>query len=421
MQTFIAAVSIALIVSFLCSIFESVLLSIGNAQIEALSAAGRRSGALLRSFKRRIDIPIAAILILNTVAHTIGAAVAGATYENVFDRSTLWIFSVVFTTAVLLFTEIVPKTLGVAYAGRLGAPVAHAIHALTLILRPIVWLTASLSRALRGNRDLPVTSIEEIRLLTALGRNEGVVGARVAGMIVGATELRKVRAADVMLPKQQVDFLSGGWETQAILEAIGKSRHSRFPFTASRTLDNVSGIVLAREIFQHVIARPNDPLDWSQLVHEPLIVPASQPLNLLLRAFQEARSEMAIVVDEYGEIEGIVTLEDVLEEIVGEIVDESDPPRDDLSVQSDGSWLADASVDLRKACARLGIEWDAALHAHSVGGLIMERLGRIPVAGDVIEWNGFRLEVLAADERRAQRISIRAPHPPSRPPDERRT
>lgn len=408
MQTFIAAVLIALIVSFLCSIFESVLLSVGNAQIEVLTASGRRSGRLLRDFKQRIDVPIAAILILNTVAHTIGAAVAGATYENVFAPGTLWVFSIVFTIAVLLFTEIVPKTLGVAYSDRLSAPVAHAIHALTLVLRPLVLLTSSLSRALRGHRDAPVTSIEEIRLLTALGRNEGVVGIRIADMIVGATELREIRAADVMLPKQQVVFLSAQWGPAEVLDVIDKSPHSRFPFTESLSLDNVGGIVLTRELLQQVIARPGQPIDWSRIVREPLVVPASQPLNLLLRTFQESRSEMAIVVDEYGDIEGIVTLEDVLEEIVGEIDDESDKPLDDLALQEDGSWLADASIDLRKTCARLEIEWDPASRAHSLGGLIMERLGRIPVAGDIVEWRGLRLEVLEADERRAKRILIRA-------------
>jgi CBS domain containing-hemolysin-like protein len=108
MSVFFTAVAIALIVSFLCSIFESVLLSIGHARVEALVRDGHRAGRLLRGFKRNIDVPIAAILIVNTIAHTIGAAVAGATYADAFSADTLWIFTIVFTTAVLLFTEIVP-------------------------------------------------------------------------------------------------------------------------------------------------------------------------------------------------------------------------------------------------------------------------------------------------------------------------
>ena len=123
MLTFVIAVAVVLIASFMCSIFESVLLSITRPQIEMLVRKGKRAGTLLADFKTNMDVPIAAILILNTAAHTIGAAVAGASYTNVFDPATLWIFSLLFTLAVLLFTEIIPKTLGVSHAVALAGPV----------------------------------------------------------------------------------------------------------------------------------------------------------------------------------------------------------------------------------------------------------------------------------------------------------
>ena len=131
MLIFVTAVSVVLIVSFLCSIYESVLLTVRRPRIEVLTRQGRSSGPLLARFKANMDVPIAAILIVNTAAHTIGAAVAGASYSDVFDSSTLWIFSLLFTLAVLLFTEIIPKTLGVSYARKLAGPVAHGIQALT--------------------------------------------------------------------------------------------------------------------------------------------------------------------------------------------------------------------------------------------------------------------------------------------------
>ena len=126
MQVFVVAVSVALIVSFMCSIFESVLLSISHAQVEVLVSKGKASGRILKAFKERIDIPISAILITNTAAHTIGTAVAGASYATAFDAESLWIFTLVFTIAVLLFTEIIPKTLGVAFSSQLAKPVAFA-------------------------------------------------------------------------------------------------------------------------------------------------------------------------------------------------------------------------------------------------------------------------------------------------------
>ena len=128
MLIFLLAVGVVLVVSFLCSIFESVLLSLTRAQVEMTRRGHARAGRLLVRFKENMDVPIAAILILNTAAHTIGAAVAGASYSDVFGSHTLWLFSILFTAAVLLFTEIIPKTLGVSYAATLAVPVAHGQH-----------------------------------------------------------------------------------------------------------------------------------------------------------------------------------------------------------------------------------------------------------------------------------------------------
>ncbi len=407
MITFVAAVSVALVVSFFCSIFESVLLSIGHAQVEALVHDGKRSGHLLRDFKRRIDVPIAAILIINTIAHTIGAAVAGASYEDAFDGDTLWLFSIIFTAAVLLFTEIIPKTLGVTHAERLAGPVAHGIKALTVVLGPLVKLSEMISTSIRGGRDLPVTSIDEIRLLAALGRAEGIVGARTAGIIVGATHLGLLRAGDVMLPRQRVVFLSREDSREEIVRKMRESGYSRFPFSSTRELDDTTGIVLARELLYYLHEHPHEPIDWSSIVQEPLVVPATKPANELLRTFRESARHMAVVVDEYGGVEGIVTLEDVLEEIVGDIVDESDRPTADVWRQTDGSVHVHASVDLRRVCNALSIPWMPESEVTSIGGFVAEQLGHVPKVGDSVVWREFDLKVLDANPRQAELIEVR--------------
>lgn len=407
MLTFVAAVSVALIVSFMCSIFESVLLSLGHGQVEALMAEGRRSGRLLRNFKRHIDVPIAAILIINTFAHTVGAAVAGASYENVFEPGTLWIFTLIFTVAVLLFTEIIPKTLGVTHARSLATPVAYGIYALTVALRPLVAITERISSALRGGKQPPVTSIEEIRLLASLGRNEGLVGPRTADIIVRATELRQLRVADAMLPRAMVAFISGTSTRAEILDTARRTGFSRFPFTPTADFDDVSGIVLAKDLLFHMLENADRAIEWDGLVHEPLVVPRSKPLNALLRSFQEVRRHMALVVDEHGGFEGIVTLEDVIEELVGEIDDENDRPTEVILAQPDGSLHVRGTTELRKVFRRLDKKVRSRLDVVTVGGLVTEQLGRVPVAGDVVEWNGCRFEVLAANRRRAELVAIR--------------
>ncbi len=407
MQIFIAAVSVALIVSFLCSIFESVLLSVNHAQVESLARQGKRSGRLLKEFKGRIEMPIAAILITNTVAHTMGTTVAGATYEDAFSAETLWIFTIVFTTAILLFTEIIPKTLGVTHARRLATPVAYGIHALSVALRPLVFLSGAVSRMLPRGKDVPVTSVDEIRLLAALGRTAGVVGAQTEGIIVGASRLGKLRASDVMLPRKQVVYFSAKSNRQQVLKIMKQSGYSRFPFSTTDQLDQVSGVVMAKELLLQLQDGSDATIDWSHLVNDPIVVPETARLDSLLRMFKEARRHMAIVVDEYGDVQGIVTLEDVLEEIVGDIIDESDRPIEDLWSQDDGSLHALGTIELRKLCRQLEIRIPSDTKASRLSGLVMELLGRVAVKGDTVEWNNCRIEVLSASRLSAELVSIK--------------
>ena len=406
MLLFVTAVSVVLVVSFLCSIFESVLLSLTRPQIEVLKQRGRSAGRLLSRFKENMDVPIAAILILNTAAHTVGAAVAGASYENVFDEGTLWLFSILFTIAVLFATEIIPKTLGVTYATKLATPVAHGIRWLTMLLKPLVILSEKVSRSLRGDVKMPVTTSEEIRLLAVLGRSKGVVGVETAGMIVGATQLKYLHAHDVMLPREEVTFLSGEMSRDEAMALIQESGHSRFPFSPTRDLKDITGVVLAKELLYWMLQNDDELVDWDSLIKDALIVPPSVPLQQLLRTFQDTRRHMAVVVDEYGTVEGLATLEDVIEEIVGDIFDESDLPTHEFHKLADGSLIVRARVDLRKLSATLEIPWDPEVEASTIGGFVTETLERIPAAGDTIEWQGYQVEVLRADSRRATLLRI---------------
>ncbi len=407
MLLFVSAVSVVLIVSFLCSIFESVLLSVTRPQIEVLARDGRRAASLLAQFKENMDVPIAAILILNTAAHTIGAALAGASYGDVFGNQTLWLFSILFTFAVLLFTEIIPKTLGVSYAPLLAPGVAHGIRWLTVLLHPLVTLSERISRSLRGKNSVPVTSPEEIRLLASLGRSEGVVGTRTAGMIVGATQLSYLSAHDVMLPRDEIKFMTGSMTRADALAMVLETGHSRFPFTETGEIDDASSVILAKELLQWLLLHDEDSIDWEYLRKDALIVPETARLPSLLRTFQDSQRHLAVVIDEYGGVQGIVTLEDVLEEIVGDIHDESDRPTSEIIEREDGTMQVQATVDLRKLSAALGIPWEPEEDVSTVGGLVIETLERIPAAGDSIEWHGYRITVLRADRQRVILVAVR--------------
>ena len=406
MQVFVVAVSFALVVSFMCSIFESVLLSLSHAQVELLAERGKKSGRILKAFKERIDIPISAILITNTAAHTIGTAVAGASYAEVFNPETLWIFTLVFTVAVLLFTEIIPKTLGVAYSRQLARPVAFGIRALALVLKPLVLVSEAISRSIRGGKEGPVTSLDEIRLMATIGHSEGVVGQQAAQMIVGASDLRRLTASNIMVPRQDVVFISHDDSPATVRSAIDRTGFSRFPYSPTGNLDDVVGVVFAKEVLSQLVEEMPETIRWQNLVHEPIVVPETVALDSLLRTFRQTRRHMALVVDEYGDFQGIVTLEDVLEEVVGDIFDESDLPREDLWQRPDGSIRAFGAAELHRICRLLEVDMPETAEIATVGGLLSELLGRIPVTGDTLEWRGHRLTVLSASSRGAELVTI---------------
>jgi CBS domain containing-hemolysin-like protein len=262
------------------------------------------------------------------------------------------------------------------------------------------------SRHLRPGQAVPVTSVEEIRLLAALGRNEGIVGVRTADMIVGATMLRKMRAQDIMVPRHKVVFLSGRDHPQDALHKLRETEFSRFPFSPTAELDDVSGIVLARHLLFWMHEHPGADIDWPSVTGEALFVPESTRVETLLKTFQAEQRHLAVVVDEFGGVQGIATLEDVIEEVVGEIEDESDEPVARLWQRPDGSLEVRAGTELRRVCAVLDLEWSPELEVTTLGGLITEQLGRIPVVGDKLDWRSHRLEVLAADSRRPRLVRI---------------
>jgi putative hemolysin len=329
--------------------------------------------------------------------------VCGAMYVNVFGERTLWVFSVAFTVAVLIFSEIVPKTIGVTYAAQLAVAVAYSVRVLVVVLRPILWLTSLFARLLRGEHENPVTSVEEIKLLVALGRTEGAVAGRVADMIEGATALRELTAYDVMVPRARVVYLSGERDLEENLQVVRESGHSRFPFTLDGNPDRFEGMVLVKDLMFKLRETPEDP-DWKALATPLLVIPAAAQLERVLRTFQEQRRHLALVVDEYGGTQGIITLEDVLEEIVGEIEDETDRVDQSIIRRADGKLVCRGMAETRKLFEILGVEEDSEMV--TVAGFVAHLVGRVPRIGDKVEWHGWRFTVTRATARRAERMEV---------------
>ncbi len=328
MNTLITAVILSICVSALCSICEAVLYSISSSQIEMLKKSGHSSAQILHELRTDIDEPITAILTLNTIANTIGAAIAGAAAARLFgDQYLIW-FSAVFTLSILFLSEIIPKTLGVTFAVKLAPVIAPPLQGMVVVLKPIVWFCRFITRLLPQRKDDTNYSAEELQTIAALSLKSGGIEADQERIIANVLELQSKIVRQVMTPRTVTFSLNEHLTVEDAMKRVGElNSHSRVPVYDNEP-DNVSGIIMRKDVLC-AAAEKKYKLQLSKLMHPVHFVPETAPLNRILIDFFDRRQHLFVVVDEYGSMTGIISMEDVLEEIVGrEIIDESDKTRD---------------------------------------------------------------------------------------------
>jgi CBS domain containing-hemolysin-like protein len=313
---------LALGVSFLCSLTESGLLSLSRTRIAALAKTGRASGLMLQRMKANIERPLAAILTLNTVAHTIGAAGVGAEAYVIFGNEWVAVTSAVLTVLILVFSEIIPKTLGVVYASRLAPFTAYAITAMIYLSYPLVVVFQALSRAL-GQRHKQKLSREEFALIAELGQTEGALHEKEYRIIRNLLRLGRIRVRDVMTPRTVAFMLQKDLTVRQAIDEHGPLQFARVPIYADGP-DDVTGIVLRHTMY--AAFRDGREARTLEEIAGPIhVVPEQAPLDGVLDQFVRRRGQLFLVVDEHGGTAGIITLEDTIETLLGtEIVDETD-------------------------------------------------------------------------------------------------
>ncbi|MBN2059319.1 MAG: HlyC/CorC family transporter [Deltaproteobacteria bacterium] len=323
----IIAVMAAVIISAGCSLCEAVLYSIPLRHIETLVLNKKRSGRIFKEFRRDVEKPITAILSLNTIANTAGAAVAGSAASVVFGHHLVGYFSIFFTLTILIFSEVIPKTAGVVYARALAPWVALPLKGLVKIMTPAVWLCGHITGLIAKGKTQESISSDELKTMARLSLLMGGIKQYQGSVIDNVLSLETKKVKDVMTPRTVVFSLS---EHLTLEEASGESstwEHSRFPVYDEESEDIV-GIVLTKEMFIS-LARGGKALKLTDLMRPVFFVAESASLNNVLMEFIASRDKLFVVIDEYGGLSGIITLEDILEEILGhEIVDESDQVAD---------------------------------------------------------------------------------------------
>ncbi|MCK4441143.1 MAG: DUF21 domain-containing protein, partial [Sulfurovaceae bacterium] len=314
-------------ISFLCSVLESVLLSTQMSFVSLLEKESPSTGKLLRSHKENINVSIASVLILNTIANTLGAAAVGAQASKIFGDSAVMYVSIILTFAILYISEIIPKTIGAIYWKQLAPISAHLIKFFIFITYPIILTTLFITNKISsGNEDVTTTKDELLESML-MSEDEGVIDEKESDYIENVLKLDEVKVQDILTPRSVVFALEEHLSIKEVLETQEEIfNFSRIPIY-NETIDNVTGIILTKHLFKESLQ--DNIATLSSIKKDIFSINENIPVSKALDLFISKKEHMFLVIDSYDQTEGIVTLEDCVETILGiEIVDESDKAED---------------------------------------------------------------------------------------------
>jgi CBS domain containing-hemolysin-like protein len=339
---------IALLLSFLCSVLEAVILSITPSFVTMKQQQGKPYASWLKQYKGNIDRPLAAILTLNTFAHTIGAAGVGAQAQVVWGNEYLSVVSIVLTILILIFSEIIPKTIGANFWQALTPFAVYTLRVLMLLLYPFVIISQLITRAFNIKNRKNILSRADLTAMAELAVDEGVIRQGESEIIQNIARFDSIRARDIMTPRTVVFAASGQTTVKEFYDAHTEIYFSRIP-VFDESLDHITGYVLKDEMLISLVeGKPDTTL--KSISREIIMVYVNMSIQKVYATLTSSNEHIALVVDEYGGTSGIVTLEDIIETILGlEIVDEMDNI-EDLQQAARESWKTRAR--------RMGLKFD---------------------------------------------------------------
>ncbi|GAB2635119.1 CNNM domain-containing protein [Belliella aquatica] len=319
--------AIALVTSFLCSIMEAVLLSVPISYLKSNAQNGDKSANSMIELKEDIDKPLSAILTLNTVAHTVGAAGVGAQAIIVFGEGYFGLVSAVLTILILVITEIIPKTLGANYSRELVGISSKIIKGMIFITYPLVWLSSILTKLLSREKAEFTTSREEISALASIGLQEGIFGDKENKIIQNLIKLKSIKIKEVMTPRIVVVTANEDMSMQEFLKNKEFLHFSRIPIYQDHR-DNITGYIFRELVFEK-LAEDQFDLKLKDIRRDIITFPEDMTLFDAWDELLQKKEHISLITDEYGGMDGITTLEDIIESLLGfEIVDEKDRVED---------------------------------------------------------------------------------------------
>jgi Mg2+/Co2+ transporter CorB len=411
-----AAILVLLVLSAFFSGSETALTAASRARMHQLEKDGNRRARTVNRLRERKERLIGALLLGNNLVNILASALATSVLLRLFGDAGIAYATLGMTLLVLIFSEVLPKTYALNHADRAALALAPLVRAVVAVLSPFTVLINLIVRGILGlfgakPADGALAAIEELRGAIELhgGTDRRVREQR--AMLRSILDLGEVPVADVMVHRRNVATIDLDQPVDAIIDQVLASPHTRLPVWRDEP-DNVVGVLHAKALLREVRARRGkvDDLDVAAIATPPIFVPDGTSLLEQLRSFRENRAHMALVVDEYGSLMGIVTLEDILEEIVGDIYDEHDRPLAGVTAGGDGSYLVEGWVTLRDLNRQF--DWDLPDdEAATIAGLVMFEAEAIPQEGEEVEVGGVRIRVEKRVRHQLTQLRVRPPPP----------
>lgn len=400
----LVAVLACILFSAFFSGIEIAFFSVSELKLRAMAESGDGKAKMAHYLRSNPQRLLSTILIGNNLANIAAASLATLIALRLFGSHAVAIVTALLTLIILIFGEIVPKTLATKHALAVAVWVAYPIYGLEKLLTPILFALEPLIVKLTGGRGLsvPFATEEELKMVLDESEKTGVLETDEVQMIKNVFLLNDITAEDTMTPRTYMFALDGNLTIEAAKKELFNSIHSRIP-VFDRSPDNIIGVLYKTSALKK-LAEDEGAARLADIANPPLFVPSGKPADELMKQFQQEKRHMAIVVNEFGEVIGLVTLEDLLEEVVGEIMDETDITEELIKRIGKNQILVDGRTEVRRVNEFFKV--DLGNDAKTVSGLIQEHLGRIPATGESVQIGRCRLVVHEADPKSIKRVQI---------------
>lgn len=406
--------SISLIIIIVCIVMsayfsatETAFSSLNKIRIKNMAEKGNKKAALVMKLSESYDSLLSTILIGNNIVNILSASLATVLFVKILgDEAGTSVSTAVTTVIVLIFGEVSPKSIAKESPEKFAMFSAPMLRVLVFLLTPFNFLFKQwkkfLSLIIKSEEDGGITE-EELLSIVEEAEEDGGINEQESMIIQNAIDFTEQEAIDVLTPRIDITGVSTTATKEEIAKIFTETAYSRLPMY-EETLDHIIGIIYHKDFYNYVY---NTDKDISEIVKPVIFIPKSKKIGVLLKELQQKKSHIAVVLDEYGGTVGIITLEDILEELVGEIWDEHDEVSQDIEVKSEKECLVSGNANLEKVFEVLNLESDEEhIKALTVNGWLMDILGRVPKENDSITYKDFTITVLEMDENRVEKVQI---------------